>query len=138
MVNNLPRGCRLTVLFAFISFRIPTNARQSSAQALFDSCHSGTILDLPNEHKGTPRSTPQQRTVPLPPTPPVDIPAPKPLRASSAATPPMGTPPRTMSLSTPPTGTPPRTVFKVLSSHFHQVAPSVASRTEGTRTPERV
>ncbi|KZV98148.1 peptidase C14 [Exidia glandulosa HHB12029] len=117
MVNNLPAGCRLT--------------------ALFDSCHSGTILDLPNEHFGTPRSTPQQKTIALPPvgtppavTTPIDIPAPKPQRVGTMSTPPIGTPPRTMSASTPPMGTPPqapRSIYRVVSSHFQPLA-SVTSR----------
>ncbi|EJD51108.1 peptidase C14 [Auricularia subglabra TFB-10046 SS5] len=111
MVDHLPPGCYLT--------------------ALFDSCHSGTILDLPVEHKGTPRSTPQHKTVPLPPA--IDIPKPQyPSSSTTTATPPSGIPPRAMSASTPPTGTPPRTIFKVLSSHFKPVAPAVVSRTEAS------
>ncbi|KAH7098393.1 peptidase C14 [Auriculariales sp. MPI-PUGE-AT-0066] len=98
MVNALPPGCRLT--------------------ALFDSCHSGTILDLPNEVKGTPKS----KTVSLPtvdhhPSPPTAHPIP--VQSPLLARPP-----------TPTIGTPPRTIFKLLSDHMHTVAPPVQTTEE--------
>ena len=55
LVKRLPSGCRLTVCMQYSIQRILMNS-QTTLKALFDSCHSGTILDLPYTRFFGPRS----------------------------------------------------------------------------------